>query len=439
MTKLVAELAVRRVFMPLFAEDSARFWVVVAHRRAGKTVAALQRLVAAALAPGGRSGRRYGFVAPLRIQSKTVAWDYLKNFTRGIPGLEINESELRVDFPNGHRIQLYGADNPDALRGAFLDGVVLDEYAQISPVTWDQVVRPMLADRAGWAVFIGTPQGKNAFFRLFEQAASAEGWARLELRASQTGLLPPAELDAARRAMSQEAYDQEFECSFTSATRGVFFGQLMEDAEKAGRITQVPYDPALECVSAWDLGVRDATAIWIVQPAPGGALHAIDYLESAGVGLDWYAEQLRAKPYRFTDHVAPPDIEVTEFGSGRSRREIAAGLGINFRVCRPHKVLDGIEAVRVLLPRMYFDREKCARGIEALGLYRQEWDDKLQNFKPVPLHDWCSHGADAMRYFAMSDGPETSAYDFPATERINLKRRTEPDYSRGYRRASNGR
>jgi hypothetical protein len=130
---------------------------------------------------------------------------------------------------------------------------------------------------------------------------------------------------------------------------------------------------------------------------------------------------------------------VTEFGTGRSRRETAMGLGVNFRACRPHKVLEGIDAVRLLLPRMYFDRERCARGIDALGLYRQEWDPKLQNFKPVPLHDWCSHGADALRYFAMSDAPEArggTGYDYPSDLPINLKRRREPDYSRGYRRSA---
>ena len=417
--RVTAEIEVRPVFLPLFAADFPRFSVIVAHRRAGKTVASVQRLVKSALETKLPSAR-FGFIAPLRLQAKAIAWDMLKNMLAGMPGAQVNESELRLDLPNQSRIRLFGADQPDAIRGGYFDGVVLDEYAQMDPRTWDEVVRPMLADRQGWAQFIGSPAGKNAFWRLYE-AADGPDWARLVLRASETGLIPMGELEAARRTMSREAYEQEWECSFTSATRGVFYGELMEQAEHAGRITAVPYDPALPCVTSWDLGVRDATAIWVLQPAPGGALHAVDFIESAGVGLPWYAEQLRARPYRYTDHVAPPDIEVTELGSGRSRREIAAGLGINFTVAKPHRILDGIEGVRVLLPRIWFDRERCARGIDALAQYRQEWDPKLQNFKAIPLHDWTSHAADALRYYAMANvGNATSPLD-DWSVRINVK------------------
>lgn len=397
-----ATLQVRPIFLPLVDGQVARQTVVVAHRRAGKTISALQRLLTAAIR-NALPVARYGLVAPLRVQAKALAWDPLKAFTQPIPGIKTSESELWVELPNGARIRLYGADQPDSIRGGYFDGVVMDEYAQMDPRTWDEVVRPMLVDRQGWAQFIGTPQGKNAFYRLFQQAADDPDWGRFEFRASQTGIIPELELAALRRSMSREAYDQEFECSFTSASKGAFYGELMEQAEKQGRITRVPFDPALPCVTSWDLGVRDATAIWILQPAPGGAINAIDFIESAGVGLPWYANELRSKGYAYTGHVAPPDIAVTEFGSGLSRREVAANLGISFATSRPHKVMDGIEAVRTLLPRMYFDRDKCQRGIEALGLYRQEWDPKLQAFKPTPLHDWTSHGADALRYFAMSD------------------------------------
>jgi hypothetical protein len=249
---------------------------------------------------------------------------------------------------------------------------------------------------------------------------SLEGWGRWMFKASETGLIPDLELAAAKRAMSREAYEQEFECSFTSANRGAFYGQLMEDAEAAGRITEVPYDPALSCVTAWDLGVRDATAIVVLQPAPGGAIHVVDFIESSGVGLPWYAEQLSTRPYRYTEHIAPPDIMVTELGTGRSRFEIAGNHGIRFTVARPHRVMDGIEAVRTLIPRMWFDRERCGRLVEALGLYRQEWDSKTQAFRPTPLHDWTSHACDAVRYYAMTDH-EYSTGDSDWDEPLSLQ------------------
>ena len=396
-----ATLEVRPLFMPIVEGSVRRLSVVVAHRRAGKTISALQRLLTAAIRQT-LPAARYALIAPYRVQAKAIAWDPLRAFTAPLPGTKVSESELLVELPNAARIRLYGADQPDSIRGGYFDGVIMDEYAQMDPRTWDEVVRPMLVDRNGWAQFIGTPMGKNAFWRLYQNAAHDSDWERFEFRASQTGIIPELELAALRRSMSPEAYAQEFECSFTSSTRGAFYGELMEQAEKAGRITRVPFDPALPCVTSWDLGVRDATAIWVLQPGPGGAINAIDFIESAGVGLPWYATQLREREYAYTGHVAPPDIEVTEFGSGLSRREVAANLGIRFEACKGHRVMDGIEAVRTLIPRMYFDREKCARGIEALGNYRQEWDSKLQSFKPTPLHDWTSHAADALRYFAMS-------------------------------------
>lgn len=414
---------VRVPFLPLFADDVPRFLVVVAHRRAGKTVATLQRLVAAALEPGGLPDRRYAFVAPYRAQSKSIAWDYLKRFVSGL-GASINEAELRADLPGGARIQLFGADNPDAIRGQYFDGAVLDEYAQMDPDTWDQVMRPALSDRGGWCTFIGTFKGRNAFWRLYRKAACTSGWGRLMLKASETGLIPDRELADLRASMSREAYEQELECSATANLKGAYYAELMSEAEKRGRITEVPYDPALPTITAWDLGVRDSTAIWIVQPSPGGAIHVIDYLESSGVGLDWYIDQLKAKRYRYDRHIAPADIAVVELGTGRSRKEVAAGLGVDFEVCRSHKVPDGIEAMRVLIPRMWFDAKKTTRLVDAMSLYRQEWDPKLQAFRASPLHDWTSHCADAGRYLAMSDALDSgfrgAGYQVNPDARINL-------------------
>ena len=189
--------------------DAARFKVIVAHRRFGKTVFAINELLRAAWR-ARLPAARLAYVAPYERQAKAVAWDQLKHHAGAIRGARFHETELRCDLPWGARVSLYGADNPDALRGLYLDGAVLDEYAQMEPRAWSEVIRPALADRQGWAIFIGTPMGRNSLWSLFERAKRLPGWRAQLFRASQTGVLPQAELEAARAAMSEAEYAQEF-------------------------------------------------------------------------------------------------------------------------------------------------------------------------------------------------------------------------------------
>ena len=196
-----------------------RFNVLVAHRRFGKTVFCINESLDKCLrCPLERP--RYAYIAPFRNQAKDVAWDYLKSYTRSIPDVRYNESELRCDLPGDRRLQLNGADNADALRGKYLDGVIFDEYAQMNPRVWPEIIRPMLADRLGWAIFIGTPRGRNGLYDLFEGAKMKEDWHAEIFRASETGIIPPDELAAMREGMSEEQYDQELECSFDAAIPG---------------------------------------------------------------------------------------------------------------------------------------------------------------------------------------------------------------------------
>jgi hypothetical protein len=212
----------RKPFEPLFKGQS-RFIVCVAHRRAGKTVATLQRLVHSALTTDHPKAR-YGFLAPFHKQAKLIAWDYLKAMAREVPGAHTNESELRVDFETtGARVQLAGADNPDSLRGQYLNGAVLDEVAQMDPAAWGEVIRPALSDYEGWAVFIGTPKGRNLFHRLYNKAESEDGWTRLFMPASKTGIIPQSELDSARRDMTEGEYAQEYECVWDADVTGRVF------------------------------------------------------------------------------------------------------------------------------------------------------------------------------------------------------------------------
>ncbi len=401
-------------------KEILRFSVLVCHRRFGKTVLAVNELIDRSLRCE-RDEPRHAYLAPLRKQAKRVAWDYLKRFTAHVPDRVVREGELRVDLSGGRRIFVDGADNPDALRGLYLDGVVLDEYGQMQPSVWSQVVRPALSDRQGKALFIGTPKGRNAFHDLYQEAtakmAAGDGdWFAALRRASDTGVIPPAELEAARRDMDEDEFAQEFECSFAAGIVGAYYAKLLADAERENRIGNVPWEPALPVHTAWDLGIGDSTAIWFVQQT-GRELRWIDYHESAGVGLDHYARVLGAKPYVYGEHLLPHDAAARELGTGRTRIEMLASLGIRGRIVARHAVDDGIQALRALIPRAWFDAAKCARGLEALRAYRRAWDERLGLFRARPLHDWASHGADAARTAAMG---LREARDRPAPQRAAI-------------------
>ena len=373
-----------------------RFNVIVAHRRSGKTVLCINHLIRAALI-NTQPNPRYAFIAPTFKQGKSTAWDYIKNYSRNIPYIKFNESELRCDFPNGSRITILGAENDQALRGIFLDGCVFDETQNISPVLFPEIIRPSLADRKGWCIFIGTPKGQNYFYKLHKQALEEEDWWTGTYKASQTKVLDDKELSAAQRVMSKDLYEQEFECSFQAAITGSYYGKIIEELEKANRITEVPYDENLKTETWWDLGLKDSTAIWFVQRLQS-QLRIIDYYENSGEGLDFYADVLDSKPYKYDRHIAPHDIKVRELGAyGKSRLETALELGISFDVAPKLSIEDGIEMVRKTLPQCYFDQNKTYQGIEALKAYQKKWDERNQCFKNRPTHNFASHPSDAFR------------------------------------------
>ncbi len=403
-----------------------RWGVVVCHRRFGKTVFAINHLLMRALTTGNAG--RFAYFAPFLKQAKSIAWDYLKHFSRPIPGININETELRVDYPNGSRIRLFGADNPDANRGVYLDGVVLDEYAQMQPSLFTEILRPALSDRKGWCVWTGTPKGKGLFFDLYQKATADPDWIAALFRASETGILDPGELASAKAMMSDDEFAQEYECSWQAALKGAYFSTELAAARAAGRVGKVPHYPNVNVDTWWDLGMDDATAIWFTQDC-GREIHLIDYYEASGEGLAHYRDvldKLKAeRGYRYGTHNGPHDLAVRELGSGTSRVDTAAGMGLKFEVVPrvAHKA-DAIQAARNLLTHVWIDETRCARGLVCLDSYRKEWDDKLQTFRDKPLHDFASHAADALmtlargHHFAVEDlAMQTtgfSAYDLVA-------------------------
>jgi phage terminase large subunit len=389
--------------------DKARFGVLVCHRRFGKTVLSVNHLQKGATTCP-RQRPRFAYIGPTYRQSKQVAWDYAQYYSRPIPGVQVNQSELRVDYPNQGQVRLYGSDNPDSLRGIYLDGAVLDEYGMHPAKTFSEVLSATLVDRGGWAMFCGTPNGRNQFYEIAEQAKyeQAQGnpdWFYAEHKASDTGLLDPDYLKSARMVMTEDEYAQEFECSFAAAVKGAIYSK--ELAAAAARITSVSYDPVLPVDTDWDLGIGDAMSIWFSQTLRSGEVRLIDYYEASGEGFPHYAAVLQNRGYVYGQHWAPHDIEVRELGSGRSRLEVAATLGIKFRIVpRLHgmagqEVEDGIHAVRMLFPRCWFDQVKCKAGLEALANYRRDYNQRLNEFKATPVHDWSSHAADAFRGLAV--------------------------------------
>ena len=386
-----------------FHKRPHRWACLVAHRRAGKTVAAINDIVrAAALCKSAMP--LFGYVAPYRSQAKAVVWDYLKRYAEPLIKVS-NESELQIELTNGSRIKLFGADNADAMRGLGFDGLYLDEYGDFKPSIWGNILRPALSDKQGWCVFGGTPKGKNQFWQIYQTASkSPDEWFLLRLPASTSGLLPESELAAARAQLSEDQYLQEMECSFEAAILGAYYGTEMREATEQGRITPVEYDTSLPVHTAWDLGFRDDTAIWWYQVIRG-ELHILEYYGVSGANISDLAAVIKSKPYKYGKHYLPHDARAkTLAAAGKSVIEqLAEYLGINNMAIVPDLgVQDGIQAVRQVLPRCWFDAVKCEDGIEALRQYQREYDEDKKAFRERPRHDWCSHPADAFRMLAVA-------------------------------------
>ena len=377
-----------------------RFNVLVCHRRFGKTVLCINEILKKAM-QNTLPRPRYYYLAPTYSMAKRTAWDYLKEYTGVLPNVTYHETELRADLPNGARIQLLGCERPDSLRGLYIDGVILDEVAQMPPRLWTEIIRPALSDREGWMVAIGTPQGHNAFFDLYDYANHQEGWYAETFKSSETGIISDLELNEAKHLMPDEVYEAEFECSFDSAAIGSIYAKGLTKADEDGRITKVPYQTDIKVNTFWDLGMQDKTAIWFVH-IKGSAFHIIDYYENSGESLEFYASVLDEKKYLYDTHYLPHDANVRELGTGVSRVETAQSLGMRTSIVPKLSIDDGINAVRMLLSRCWFDHEKCKDGLDALRQYRWAVSDKGE-VKNRPEHSWCSHAADAFRYFAVGN------------------------------------
>ncbi len=402
-----------------FHERKQRWACLVCHRRLGKTVGVVNEVIKRALEKKGN----YAYIAPFRSQAKTVAWDYFKFYASNvIKPKTANEAELKLTLINGSTIQLFGADNADAMRGLGFDGVACDEYGDFRPSVWGNVIRPTLSDKKGWAVFMGTPKGHNQFYDVYRNALNDPSWFVLVIKASESKWLDDEELRDARKQLSQDQYDQEYECSFDAAILGAYYGREMAAVDREGRIRAVEHDPAYVVNTAWDIGRTDDTAIWFYQNV-GNEIHVLDYFAESGGSIEEFTGEVfvagsltravvtRAKErgYRYGRHWLPHDARAKTLASdGKSVVEkLGKYLGISSLYIAPSlSIEDGIQAARTALNRCWFD-EKCnvdtSSGVECLRQYQREYNEDKKAFGKAPLHNWASHGADAFRMLAVAE------------------------------------
>lgn len=361
----------------------------------------------------------YWHLLPQQNQARKAIWDAVNPhtgqrriddaFPRGLRETT-REQDMLIRFKCGSSWQVIGSDNYDALVGTPPVGVVFSEWALSNPHAWS-LIRPILAENGGWAIFPTTPRGRNHAFRMFEMGGASEDWFAERLTANDTGVFTPETLENERRELIIERgeedgdaiFQQEYMTSFSAGLPGAYYAKIIDQLEAKGQITAVPYNPQNQVHTAWDLGRNDQTAIWFIQKH-GTGWAIIDYLANTSVGIDWYVKELKERGYNYGEHLMPHDAENKHLVSVTgSIEDTALSMGLkNVRVIeRTESVANDINEVRQVLPLCYFDRERCAKGLDALRAYRREWDEKLRSYRDKPLHDWASDPADAFRTFAV--------------------------------------
>jgi len=396
-------------------EEGGKRAVAVWHRRAGKDEICLHTAAVKAFERVGN----YWHMLPEYGQARKAIWDAVNPHTgkrridEAFP-LEIRETtrnqEMQIVFKNGSTWQVVGSDSYNRLVGSTPCGVVFSEWSLSNPSAW-AYIRPILAENGGWAFFIYTPRGRNHGWTTLQQGLENDDWFAQVLTADKTKVFSPEMLESERAEYIKQFgetegdsfYRQEYMCGFDAALMGAFYGSWMEKADTEGRITTVEAANR-EVFTAWDIGFSDDTVIWFFQLEAMGKIRIIDYYASNGKGIDHYVDILKSKPYAYGRHYMPHDAFAdTIQGAGKSILKQMHDLGVrNIERVPNESIVQGIQAVRNLLPNCFFDKIKCADGLESLRNYQRQWDDDKKCFKDSPRHDWASHGADAFRYLAIS-------------------------------------
>jgi len=402
----------RSQFLP-YHERTQRYACIIAHRRCGKTYALLNDMVVRALVPRADNLRQqFGFMAPTQTQARSIAWQYLKDQTAcfsSCPGYKVLEQHLTVTLPDptnvnkpGSTVFLLGAENAERIRGMFLDGIVIDEAADIADFIISNIIRPALADRQGWMTISGTVKSIDDYlWRTYELSKKLPLlWFNANLKASETGVIPAHELEDLQASMSLESYQVEFENDVNAAVTG----RILLPYHNQMQVTKVPYDPGGSApVTAWDLGMSDSTAIWVMQMC-GREPHLLDSYQNSGKDLGHFVEWLRKLHYvnRLGAHLLPHDSKVRELGTGKTRIETLRTMGLrNLKVVPKLPKDQQIEAARQLLPKCWFNEDTTSDGRKALRNYSFGFDPIRKVFTQTPKHDAHSNFSDAFQILAV--------------------------------------
>lgn len=389
------------------AAKTFRRMVLVWHRRAGKEKTCWNYMVMQACKKVGI----YYYFFPHFSQGRKILWDgidkdgfrFLDHIPKELLYGPPNSTEMKIRLRNGSIVQIIGTNNTDGIVGTNPIGCVFSEYSLQDPIAW-QLIRPILSENKGWAIFNFTPRGANHAKELYDMAVKNPEWFAERLTVEDTKVVSVEDIEQERKAgMSEDFVQQEFYCSFTLGVEGSYYAKYMQDARDEGRISRVGWNTQTKVNTSWDIGYGDSTCI-IWYQVIGQEIAIVDFYEAHGEGFAHYAKVIKDKPYVYGDHYAPHDIESHAFSSGLSAKEVGSSLGIKFVTLPTLKIgiEDGIEAVRGIFPRLWIDEQKCAPLIKSLENYRKEFDSRLQVYKNRPLHDKHSHAADSMRYMAIA-------------------------------------
>lgn len=381
--------------------------VIVWHRRSGKDKSMFNALVKRMVQNVGQ----HFYFFPTYEQGRKALWEAIDKdgfrLLNHIPRQlvkSIDNHSMKIELINGSVFRVIGTDKIDAVVGTNPITCVYSEYSLQDPLAW-QLMRPVLAENGGVAIFNYTPRGDNHGKSLFESAQKDKDWFVQKLTVDDTGVLSKAVLAKEKEEMRRDTGDdnlfyQEYYCSFESPVQGAYYGALMQDVEKMGRIRPFSADARVPIHTVWDLCIGDSTAIGFFQIV-GSENRVVDYYENSGEGIQHYIKELQNKGYVYGQHYAPHDIEIREFSTGVSRLETAKAFGIKFEIVPKLSIDDGIQAVRSILPQTYFEKDKTTRLVDALKNYHKKYNDKMRIFSDSPEHNWASHPADMMRYFAV--------------------------------------
>ena len=406
----------RAAFLPFHAR-TAREAVLVCHRRAGKTVALCNDLQKRCLQNTRRNPPpRYAWFYPTRVRAKDIAWPYLKYFSDPIPGRRVIESELAIEYPNGGRVTLYGADNSRGV-GLYLDGAAYDERDEIPRQTIVDVT-PALSDYKGWSVHAGMLKGRYNLWRYYQDAVGNPERFTMLLRASESGIIDKEELRLLRERMGEAAYEMQLECNANAAIANAIYGKQMDDMRKENRITRLAASPDVSFDAFFDIGHSlngDDWTCWFIQMS-GRDVLLQGYYARTGEMPAHYARVLLDMQDTLgcpLGTVYLPHDGARQDRQGRTAKDDleAAGIKRIKVVPRTPNLWDSINHCRALMPRMFINQGNCSEpwmlgeiempsGIDCLDFYTKKEEAQTGLIQDVPVHNQFSHGADALRTFA---------------------------------------